>query len=105
MQRVVEGLTNVFWLAAWATFASYATALNLVNARLVQRRGPHESESDSQRDPDALLDGLLSGPAHTSSTDIGPATAITASSANTGMAAKISIAVDSAIGAAIWVLL
>ncbi|KAH8898321.1 hypothetical protein GQ53DRAFT_881388 [Thozetella sp. PMI_491] len=92
----VEALTNIFWLASWATFASYASAINLPGAgRAVGRR---------QAPP-----GPAGGPATqatTTPTGLGPTAAggLASNSASAVLAAEIAIAVDAAIGAVIWVL-
>lgn len=77
----VEALTNIFWLASWATFASYASAINLPGA---ERTFPPP--------PETTVDGSS------------PVFDFTWSTASEVMAAKVAIAVDAAIGAAIWVL-
>jgi hypothetical protein len=77
----VEALTNILWLASWATFASYASAINLPGAG---RTFPPPPETTVDG-PSQVLD-------------------FTWSTASEVMAAKVAVAVDAAIGAVIWVL-
>lgn len=93
--RVLEGLTNIFWLASWATFASYATALNVAGA------GRGLARRDRDDDDDGPSAGIAAGLA---AAGLGPKAAKAGNAASLRSAADIAIAVDAGIGAVIWVL-
>lgn len=114
--RVVEGLTNVFWLATWASLASYASALNVANAGyyfvLAGRQlgigsdapppPPHGAGGpDGGRGPGSAGAGSVGG----GPGGPGPTGSSAAAAARSSIqAARISIAVDAGLGAVIWVL-
>ncbi|KAK8097136.1 uncharacterized protein PG998_005359 [Apiospora kogelbergensis] len=113
---VVEGLTNVFWLATWASLASYASALNVANAGyyfvLAGRQlgigsdapppPPHGAGGpDGGRGPGSAGAGSVGG----GPGGPGPTGSSAAAAARSSIqAARISIAVDAGLGAVIWVL-
>ncbi|KAK8044257.1 hypothetical protein PG993_004281 [Apiospora rasikravindrae] len=116
--RVVEGLTNVFWLAAWASLASLASALNVARAGyyyvLTGRQAgigadqpppppppPHEAGGppDYGRGPGGAGAGAGAG-----ANPAAAASAAAATARSTIQAAKVAICVDAGLGAVIWVL-
>jgi hypothetical protein len=121
MQRAIEALTVIFWLATWAVLASYASALNLAGAgRAVTvtgltRRGPPSPSDDyddeglgiaaSATATDAASGlGMAIATNPSAKTSSAPGSALQVSSASAIQAAEISIGVDAGLGAIIWVL-
>ncbi|KAK8070150.1 hypothetical protein PG994_006766 [Apiospora phragmitis] len=115
--RVVEGLTNIFWLAAWASLASLASALNVaragyyyvLTARQIGLIGAGQAQPPPPP-PDGGPDGGRGpGGVGVGGPGVGAGGAAAAASAaatarSTIQAAKIAICVDAGLGAVIWVL-
>lgn len=101
---ILESLTNVFWLATWATFASYAGALNLAGAGVdVNNRNLNTA---AWSNPTTTTTRTVNAP-----NSLGPTGLPGASSADpfrvtqqTIYAAEICIGIDAGLGALIWVL-
>lgn len=114
--RVVEGLTNIFWLATWASLASYASALNVANAGyyfvlagrqlgIASGAPPPPPGPDGGFGPDGGRGPGGNGgrPGGAGSSSAGQASAAAAARSSI-QAARIAIAVDAGLGAVIWVL-
>ncbi|KAK6855150.1 hypothetical protein PG990_008556 [Apiospora arundinis] len=113
---VVEGLTNIFWLATWASLASYASALNVANAGyyfvlagrqlgIASGAPPPPPGPDGGFGPDGGRGPGGNGgrPGGAGSSSAGQASAAAAARSSI-QAARIAIAVDAGLGAVIWVL-
>ncbi|KAK8085623.1 hypothetical protein PG997_006894, partial [Apiospora hydei] len=114
--RVIEGLTNVFWLATWASLASLASALNVARAGyyyvLAARQTPGPGAYQPQPPPPpppheigVPPDGGRGPGGAGAGADAGASSAAAAATArSTIQAAKVAICVDAGLGALIWVL-
>ncbi|KAK8018368.1 hypothetical protein PG991_007558 [Apiospora marii] len=120
LTRVIEGLTNIFWLATWASLASLASALNVARAGyyyvLTGRQvgigagqpappPPPPDCGPDGRGPGCNGVGAGAGGVPGGGAGAGAAAASAAATArSTIQAAKIAICVDAGLGAVIWVL-
>ncbi|KAK7943468.1 uncharacterized protein PG986_012581 [Apiospora aurea] len=115
---VIEGLANVFWLAAWASLASLASALNVARAgyyyvlaaRQTLGTGVYQPQRPPPPPPHEIgvpPDGGR-GPggagAGAGASSAAAASAAAATARSTTQAAKVAICVDAGLGALIWVL-
>ncbi len=91
MYSAVELLTNLFWLVSWAILASYASAINLPGA------GRAVGGRQAPVGPAVLDPATAAVPV-----PMGPGAMLAQSTASEVLAAEIAIAVDAAIGAAVW---
>lgn len=93
---IFESLGVIFWLAAWATLASYASALNVGGAFRAVIVG-------LQRRQYAYPPGYAPPPPPPGGYAV-PGYAAPASHVTTVEAAKAAIAVDAGLGAVVWIL-
>ncbi|KAK8053133.1 hypothetical protein PG996_012434 [Apiospora saccharicola] len=120
---IIEGLTNIFWLATWASLASLASALNVARAGYYYVISARQAGfSPPPPPPDCGPDGRApgcngagagigagagagAGGVPAGGAGAGSAAASAAATARaTIQAAKVAICVDAGLGALIWVL-
>ncbi|ORY59740.1 uncharacterized protein BCR38DRAFT_412735 [Pseudomassariella vexata] len=101
-QIVFEAFLVVFWLAAWATLASYASALNLGGAGRTSRAslGTMPASGLGRRGgQESLREAIMMA-----ISDMNPASTLEQVSTSSVEAAETIIGISAALGAVIWVL-